>query len=1130
MEEPTPADKSWLIGNIAGIPDDYMTGSTTSDGVDITWYEEQTMSTNLGTGMTYTPDRASLQAAAAGLTEYEKTYYITQTNAFGCESEPVLAKLRLINCPWEAPVVTGDEKCEDESLSNLIATEGASVATGSTSGVTEWLWYDESGALLDETAAGTYAHGVDETTAGETKFQVSYKAIELASGDECESPKTLVSVIVNAKPVITINPMSTLCYAGGKKIAEAMVDGVSSTTLTGGTWSIEGETSGINATTGEIDPMFGGMTDASYTIKYVYTNAKSCTDENTASIKIEYPEVPTTADYSGIITDPVTVELTAGNIETGATSVNWYETMVSTPAKSTQNPWSTDDDPAIEVTKSYYVSQTVDGCESERAEQRVSITNCPWKAPTVVSQASCSGETLAAMSATPESGVTPISWKWYDSGNTQITNDAATYTQSNNTTAGVTTYYVSYTASGVASNGFECESPKTAVTSTVYSLPTIEIAPMTVCYGAGSARVDVLTEEPGDNGAGTSNGSGSGVWSTTGEASAISTSGIFNTKANGEQSGTYEVTYTYTDGKGCVSSDKANVEVIYLATPEVTGFYAMTTQTNPVEVNVTSTVEAGATIEWFENSAATTGSLGTGTTWEPPISYSAVTNKTYYARQHKGACFSDPAAAAVVTIVDCPIPTVTISNEEACNYEVVPTMEAESGSWSERDGAKSMFRYYSSEVAGTAEYESADGTYQPTLTGSGEHTYYVSEYNSEPLLNLTNPEGCESARVKVTLKIKETGVPQVVSSKNPAVVCAGQANPTFTASQLVGTVTWYESDPGALGVPGSTVQGSSTTFVPTGTVAGTYSVWAVQYAGGCYGPKVEATYTINPIPAKPTVIGAEVCYEEGNVSVSATGESGAIINWYSDASKGSIIQSASEGFLSSESEVGTYYYYAAQKIDGCEGQAEQVSYRIKPLPSAPVMSPQSRLCEYDVAPTLTATGQNIKWYDAVGAQIGTGATYATTDMEGGSKKYYATQTVEGCEGAKGLVSYTIYAKPSNPGVTGASVCEGETQIPKLTTNMITDRWYADETAITYLQSGNSYTPAAAEIGNSDKTYYVQREMNGCLSDIMPVVLKVIAKPTFIIGGDITKCIYDPVETIQASDFSPAINENLCNGK
>jgi hypothetical protein len=88
----------------------------------------------------------------------------------------------------------------------------------------------------------------------------------------------------------------------------------------------------------------------------------------------------------------------------------------------------------------------------------------------------------------------------------------------------------------------------------------------------------------------------------------------------------------------------------------------MTTQKNAVEVNVTSAVETGATIEWFENSAATTGNIGTGTTWATGDPYSAITNKTYYARQHKGACFSDPAAAAVVKIVNCPIPNVTIGD------------------------------------------------------------------------------------------------------------------------------------------------------------------------------------------------------------------------------------------------------------------------------------------------------------------------------------------------------------------------------------------------------------------------------------------------------------------------------------
>jgi hypothetical protein len=37
-----------------------------------------------------------------------------------------------------------------------------------------------------------------------------------------------------------------------------------------------------------------------------------------------------------------------------------------------------------------------------------------------------------------------------------------------------------------------------------------------------------------------------------------------------------------------------------------------------------------------------------------------------------------------------------------------------------------------------------------------------------------------------------------------------------------------------------------------------------------------------------------------------------------------------------------------------------------------------------------------------------------------------------------------------------------------------------------------------------------------------------SKPTFIIGDDITKCIYDTVETIQASNFSLHEKQFFCS--
>ena len=91
-------------------------------------------------------------------------------------------------------------------------------------------------------------------------------------------------------------------------------------------------------------------------------------------------------------------------------------------------------------------------------------------------------------------------------------------------------------------------------------------------------------------------------------------------------------------------------------------------------------------------------------------------------------------------------------------------------------------------------------------------------------------------------------------------------------------------------------KGNKATFVPTGSTADTYSVWAVMYNDGCYGPKVEVTYTIKEIPAEPTVENAEICYGEANKNVTATGVG--TVNWYSDASKMVSIQKGSNGYLS----------------------------------------------------------------------------------------------------------------------------------------------------------------------------------------------------------------------------------------
>jgi hypothetical protein len=121
-------------------------------------------------------------------------------------------------------------------------------------------------------------------------------------------------------------------------------------------------------------------------------------------------------------------------------------------------------------TTSYFVTQTVNGCESPKAKIDV-IVNPEPAAPAVVSTISyCLGATATALTATGSNLL------WYSSANG--TGTAAAPTPSTGT-VGNTYYYVSQTVNG-------CESPKAQITvavSTAGNAPQVT-TPVVYCQGA----------------------------------------------------------------------------------------------------------------------------------------------------------------------------------------------------------------------------------------------------------------------------------------------------------------------------------------------------------------------------------------------------------------------------------------------------------------------------------------------------------------------------------------------------------------------------------------------------------------------------------------------------------------------
>ncbi len=110
---------------------------------------------------------------------------------------------------------------------------------------------------------------------------------------------------------------------------------------------------------------------------------------------------------------------------------------------------------------------------------------------------------------------------------------------------------------------------------------------------------------------------------------------------------------------------------------------------------------------------------------------------------------------------------------------------------------------------------------------------------------------------------------------------------------------------------------------------------------------------------------------------------------------------------------------------GCDNSVF-LDVEVLPLPTATIGTPVVA-CAGSAIPPLTAIGAQVTWYSdpALTNQVGTGNSYATGQTTPGVYTYYATETLNGCEGPATSITLTIEAAPTaDPGLP-ATICEGD---------------------------------------------------------------------------------------------------------
>ncbi|WP_185155656.1 Ig-like domain-containing protein [Rudanella paleaurantiibacter] len=310
------------------------------------------------------------------------------------------------------------------------------------------------------------------------------------------------------------------------------------------------------------NPSVSFSTPGYYTVALTASNAYGSNTVTKSNLIATYPPPPVVSSYPAYCQGAPSSPLVASG-----TNLRWY-TVASGGTGSTVAPTPSTNSVG---TTTYYVSQLVNGLESNRTRIDVTVNAIP-NAPTVTSSLSfCQGATIDPLTAIGASG---SSLRWYT---TPTGGSGSTVAPTPSTgSLGSTTYYVSQVLNG-------CESSRSAITATISNqlpLPTVSISgSLSFCTGTGTGLTAI------------SNMSGVKYrWMT----------GLITPSVTATTAGIFSVTGTAPSG--CTAS--SSVTVTSFQTPSV----SIATSQEPGSTTLTATsTSPNITYSW--NTGATTPSI-----------------------------------------------------------------------------------------------------------------------------------------------------------------------------------------------------------------------------------------------------------------------------------------------------------------------------------------------------------------------------------------------------------------------------------------------------------------------------------------------------------------------------------------
>ncbi|TDB66032.1 T9SS type A sorting domain-containing protein [Arundinibacter roseus] len=942
--------------------------ATASGGNTLQWY-------NAGGGAIAGPP--TISTASTGT----QNFSVSQITTGGCESARVPISIEVFAIPAAPIVSTPLEICAGSGVSALTAT-GNSLK-----------WYDSSNTLL----------GGAPTPSNTTSS--SYSVSQTING--CESPKSTITVTVKAKPAPPAVANVTACFGAT----------ISTLTATGSAlkWYTSNDTPLGSA------PVPGNTANSSYKVTQTVGGCES--DKATITVTITQTPLPTVNSALSYCVGESAPTLTA----TG-TALKWYSSnsggspLAGAPTPSTGSPG----------TFNFYVSQTIDGCESGRAQIVVTVKAIP-AAPTVSPVSVCEGSSTGPLTATGAN----LTWYAAASGGS----GSGTAPTPSTATVGTSFFYVSQTVNG-------CESPRTQLSVTIRDTPNAPAvtSPVTYCFGEVATALTAT---------------GTGLKWYTAAGGALGAAPTPSTAAAG--STTFQVSQT---ANSCESPKASIVVTVYRTnSPTVNALVEYCLGESAVAL-----LANGTSLKWYTSSA---GGVGAATAPIPPTT--AVGSTPYFVTQTLNGCESDRARVDVL-VKAIPAVPVTTAPAPICQLGTSTSLLGQVS------GVTGTLKWYTAATGGTSNATAPI----PSTATAGTATFYVSQ----------TVNNCESPRASIAFETK-------ANPTAPTVTALVEYCEKATASPLSATGTalkWYTTPTGTTGVTTtaptpSTVSVTTTAYYVSQTT--TYPVGTGSLA--CEGPRARINVTINPLPGLPSVISfQEFCQERQDKSFTFSAN-GTNLKWYTASTGGAGENSAPSINLKEAKE--TTFYVSQVTDKSCEGSRAEMKVRVKRLPVLPVVSSLIEYCQFDQSRQLTATPETngiLNWYGtnaSGGSPSGNAPTPSTAD--GGETAFFVSQSLEGCEGDRTQILIRINTTPKPAVVTPVEYCQNTTATP-LSAQGASLKWYREAAASEF--QTNPFTPFTANVGNF-AFYVTQTGGNGCESPKEKIDVRIKPLPSATITGD-----------------------------